>query len=166
VNGAGRARGFTLIEVLVALIIVAFGMGAVMSALTSAADSIIRLREKTFAEWVGFNQLAATRLKALLPVTGSSDGDVDIANSRWHWQQRVEDMDVPGLKRITIQVRLAAAGDAAPTNAGKGTAGEAWLATVVGFRGDAIQSPLDVIANWDGGATAPPASKPAGAAGN
>jgi general secretion pathway protein I len=153
-------RGFTLIEVLVALVIVAFGMGAVMSALTSAADGIIRLREKTFAEWVGFNQLAATRLKSLLPVTGSSDGDVDFGNVRWHWQQTVEDMDVPGLRRITIQVRLAAAGDTARSATGKSAAGEVWLATVVGFRGDAIRSPLDVIANWDSGSAQLPASPP------
>ena len=57
-----RCRGFTLLEVLVALVIVAFGMGAVLSALSSSANNIAALREKTIAEWVGMNQIADVRL--------------------------------------------------------------------------------------------------------
>src|ERR1700694_5585676 len=56
------SRGFTLVEVLVAVVIVAFGMGAVLPALTSAADNVSRMREKSFAEWVALNQLATARL--------------------------------------------------------------------------------------------------------
>ena len=154
-----RARGFTLVEVLVALVIVAFGMGAVLAALSGAADSATRLREKTFAAWVGFNQLATQRLQATLPSDGEQAGEVDFAGSRWHWQQTVAATDVPGLKRITIRVRHAdsdAVGAAAP----KGSlATEAWVATVMGFRGDAIQTPLDVVPNYDGagGPNPPPA---------
>ena len=102
-------RGFTLIEVLVALVIVAFGMGAVLAALSSAAESVMRLREQSFAEWVGFNQLATTRLKATLPATGTTSGDVEFAATHWQWQQTVTKMDIPGLMRITIRVRSATA---------------------------------------------------------
>ena len=155
---ARRVRGFTLIEVLVALIIVALGMGAVMTALTSAAQSTMQLREKSFAEWVGLNQLSTVRLNHALPVTGKSEGEIDFANSSWHWQQEVSDMDVPGLKRIVIQVRHA--GDKVPK--------DLWLATVVGFRGDAVSTPLGVMADWDsaqlpaggGGAGATPGGPP------
>jgi general secretion pathway protein I len=167
----GRGRGFTLIEVLVALLIVAFGMGAVLSALSSAADSTMRLREKTFAEWVGFNQLSTARLNRTLPANGSQEGEVDFAGTRWHWLQTVTDMDVPGLKRITIQVRhadaaasaasatsTASAAGAASAASAAGAAGSAaggdWLAAVMGFRGDAIATPLDVLAGWDGAAGA------------
>jgi general secretion pathway protein I len=136
-----RARGFTLIEVLVALIIVALGMGAVMTALTSAAQNTIQLREKSFAEWVGLNQLSTVRLNRPLPVTGTSEGEIDFANSTWHWQQDVSDMEIPGLKRIVIQVRHA--GDKVPK--------DLWLATVVGFRGDAVSTALGVMADWDNG---------------
>ncbi len=149
-------RGFTLIEVLVALVIVAFGMGAVLTALTSAADNVIRMREKTFAEWVGLNQLATERLQATLPATGTKNGDVDFAGTRWHWQETVENMDVPGIRRLTIQVRYADSNAAQPAK--PATDKTSWLATVIGFRGDAVQSPLDLLADWDGAtaATAPP----------
>jgi hypothetical protein len=48
-------------------------------------------------------------------------------------------MEVPGLKRIVIQVRRA--GDNVPK--------DRWLATVVGFRGDAIRTARGVMSYWD-----------------
>jgi general secretion pathway protein I len=150
--------GFTLVEVLVALVIVAFGMGAVLTSLTSAADNVTRMREKTFAEWVGMNQLATERLQATLPATGSKDGDVDFAGRRWHWQETVENIDIPGIRRLTIQVRYADSTAAQPASSKPATDKASWLATVIGFRGDAGQSPLDLLSDWDGGGAgmAPP----------
>jgi general secretion pathway protein I len=150
---SSRPRGFTLIEVLVALVIVALGMGAVLSSLTSAADSETRMREKTFAEWVGLNQLATERLQARMPTIGKKESDVDFAGSRWHWQETVENMDVPGMLRITIQVRHADSNQSQSTTAKATEAKTDWLATIMGFRGDAIQTPVDVLANWDGAGT-------------
>ena len=144
-----RRAGFTLIEVLVALMIVALGMGAVLSALSSAADNTIRLREKSFATWVGLNQLAATRLKQVFPSRGKSEGEVEFANAHWHWQQQVEDMQIPGLKRITIEVRYADA-PGARTGAKAAATSERsdWLATVTGFRGDAMSAPQGTLSGW------------------
>ena len=154
--------GFTLVEVLVAMVIVALGMGAVLAALTSAADNVTRMREKTFAEWVGLNQLTDERLQATVPATGGKEGDVEFAGSRWHWQETVEGMDVPGLKRITIQVRHADSKQAQPAATKVTAVSVSWLATVMGFRGDAIQTPLDVLANWDGAGATSPAPTPGG----
>ncbi len=151
-----RGRGFTLVEVLVALVIVALGMGAALKALSSAADSTARLREKTFAEWVGFNQLSTARLTAGVPAAGKLEDDVELAGFRWHWQQTIEDADVPGLKRITIRVRHADEGGT-PDGAKEGN----WLATVVGFRGDALQSPQSELSGWDDAGHPQPPPNPA-----
>ena len=154
----GRApRGFTLIEVLVALVIVAFGMGAALKALTSAADSTARLREKTFAAWIALNQLATERLGTGAQKTSNQEAEVDYAGSRWHWQQIVEDMEVPGLKRITVRVRHsnqkgkidADSDQSSSSTTTSKSQDEDWLATVVGFRGDSLEYPQSELTGWD-----------------
>ena len=152
--------GFTLVEVLVALVIVAFGMGAVLSALTSSADTVTRMREKTYAEWVGLNQLATERLQAAVPSTATKEGDADFGGTRWHWQETVENMEVPGVKRLTIRVRHTDSSTSQPPAAKSAADKNSWQATVVGFRGDAMQSPLDMLPDWDGGGAAAAPGQP------
>jgi general secretion pathway protein I len=143
-----RQHGFTLVEVLVALVIVAFGMGAVLAALSSSANNAVALRDRTLAQWLALNQLTTTRLATAAPSDGDTEGDVDsFANAPWHWHQKVEDMDVPGVKRVTVQVRRVDTNDAA-------AAQDSWLATVVGFRGDAVARPDGNLPSWTGNAFA------------
>jgi type II secretion system protein I len=152
-------------EVLVALVIVAFGMGAVMSSLTSAANNTQWLREKSFAEWVGLNQLALARLGRNPPGTAKLEGDAEFAGLKWHWVQQATDMQIPGVRRIVIQVR-----HADEPMAGNGPKPpEDWLATVTGFRGDAIGSPQGTLGGWDSApalATGAPGTGTPGAGGS
>ena len=125
-------RGFTLIEVLVALAIVTVGMAAVLGTLTSSADTVAYLRDKTFATWVALNQIATTRLSVQTP-TGKSDGDVDFAGRKWHWQQVVTALQVPGMARIEVSVRPA---DVKVSDDDRG-----WYTTMSGLYGDAVAQP-------------------------
>ena len=134
-----RARGFTLIEVLVALVIVAVGMAAVMSALTSSADVLQSLRERTFAQWVALNRIATLRLSGQVPAAGDTEGEVDFASRHWHYRQQVIATQVPGTVRIDLSVRPAEV---------KADAEHAWTATVSGVYGNAITPPNPIDPNW------------------
>jgi general secretion pathway protein I len=107
-------RGFTLLEVMVALVVVALGMSALLETLNQSANNVMALRSKTVAEWIAMNQIALTRLNLNAPGTGTTQGDVqNCANGNWHWQQQVSAVDaVPGLFTITVSVRRT--GTAAP----------------------------------------------------
>ena len=67
-------RGFTLVEVLVALIIVALGSAAMLSALASSARAAERIRERMIAGFVAMNRLTETRLEPEFPGVGRREG--------------------------------------------------------------------------------------------
>ena len=132
-----RARGFTLIEVLVALTIVAVGMAAVMTAINSSAETVSYLRDKTFANWVAMNKIATIRTSGQQPAKGDTNGDIDFADHKWHWHMEVVATDVPGLVRMDVRVRPAES---------KADEDSGWLTTVSGIYGSAV-------GRYDGGQT-------------
>lgn len=146
-TGTRRARrGFTLVEVLVALAIVAIGMAAVLETLGSSANTIMYLRDKTFAQWVALNQIANMRLTAeqqnQSPQVGDTDGDVDFADRKWHWRQEITATELPGIVRIDVMVR--------PSDApGDDTHG--WYTTVSGMYGDEVAPARGDTPTWGNG---------------
>ena len=140
-----RNRGFTLIEVLVALVIVAVGMSVLMGALSSSARTVFYMQDKIFAEWVALNQIATVRIglqQGQIPPVGTSNGDLDFANRSWHWRQDVVASQVPGINRIDFKVR--------PKEV-KGGDDDSWYVTVSGLAGNALGTPGSATAmvNWD-----------------
>ena len=134
-----RCGGFTLVEVLVALAIVTVGMAAVLGTLSSSADTLSYLRDRTFAQWVGLNQIATLRLSGQQTPTGNSDGDTDFGGRKWHWRQEVVATQIPGVVRIDIKVR--------PSEV-KGDDDHGWFTTVSGIQGDALGVPNGYQPDW------------------
>lgn len=134
-----RARGFTLIEVLVALAIVTIGMAAVMSALNSSASTLTYLRDKSFSQWVAENKIANTRISGAAPSVGNSSGDVDFAGRSWHWRMEVVATEIPGMVRMDVHVRPADV---------KGDDNGPWFTTMSGLYGDAVGLPNGYQPAW------------------
>ncbi|MSQ92139.1 MAG: type II secretion system protein GspI [Gammaproteobacteria bacterium] len=100
-----RLRGFTLIEVVVALAIVALGMFAVFKAIGDTTSNIGYLRDRSMAAWIADNRITEIRLSGEFPSVDRTEGDVDFAGRRWHWAATVSQTPVEGLRRIDIKVR-------------------------------------------------------------
>ena len=149
-----RSVGFTLIEVLVALAIVAIGMAAVLGALTSSASTVLYMRDKTLAQWVALNHIAEQRLQnqaGQVPQTGKSDGDVDYAGSKWHWHQEIVATAVQGMVRLDVRVR--------PSDS-KADDDHGWYVTLSGIIGDAVAAPRGDMPLWGTGMTTPAPGQP------
>ncbi|MEJ2515832.1 MAG: type II secretion system minor pseudopilin GspI [Gammaproteobacteria bacterium] len=133
-------RGFTLLEVLVALAIVAFGVVAAFNGIIQMAHSTARLQERAKADWIAMNQIAEIRLSGDFPDVSEFDGSVEFAGQPWRWEATVSETGVEDLRRIDMRVALEEIPDDVVTivtgfisrRAGPPSAGVDWWGTNVG----------------------------------
>ena len=133
-----HGRGFTLIEVLAALVIVSLGMLGGIEAVSQTAHNDSYLRDKMLAHWVAMNRLTEVRLDGQAPKVDKTSDEVEMAGRRWRWTMTVTQSPLPSVRRIDISVR--------PSEAKEGTS----LAFVTGFYGTAIAQPGTVAIMWQG----------------
>jgi general secretion pathway protein I len=106
---ARSCRGFTLVEVLVALMIVAIGLAGLMTAVSGAARTSGYLRDKTLAQWIALNRLAEVRLTVNKLGQNTDAGELDFANRTWHYDTRYFDTSIASMKRVVVRVWLGSA---------------------------------------------------------
>lgn len=102
-----RASGFTLVEVMVALAVVAVALPALMFSLHQQIDGTAYLRDKSFARMVASNRLNEIRLIARAKQQlekGSDSGTAELAGREWQWQTTTTETVVPNFYRIEIEV--------------------------------------------------------------
>jgi len=103
---AKSKAGFTLIEVLVALAILAVALGALIRGGSTATANAAHLRDKTFAEWVALNQIAEQQVAPVWPGTGRRTGSSMMANREWQWEQVIEGTEDGDVRRLTVSVTV------------------------------------------------------------
>lgn len=134
-----HCRGFTLVEVVVALAIIAIGMLAVFKTIGDTVNNVTYLRDRTFAGWIADNRITEIRLSGEMPSVDETDGELDYAGRHWHWITRVSQTPVEGLRRIDVSVRR------------EGDADDSALVTLAGFVGATATAAPQSGLSWNRG---------------
>ena len=99
-----QSRGFTLVEVMVALAIIAIALTAVAAKMGRMVDTSNAMRERTYASWIAQNKITELRLANTLPEVSSTSGDIDFANSNWEWRAVVSESGIENLYRVDVTI--------------------------------------------------------------
>ena len=110
-----RQRGFTLLEVMVALVIVALGLMAAFGQVNQSLTVASRLREKTLANWVAVNQMTRLRLLGEFPAIGTRSDEVEMARTTWRYTIKVVKTPLAALRRVDISIAFGDRPDAVVT---------------------------------------------------
>jgi general secretion pathway protein I len=100
-------RGFTLVEVMVALAVVAVALPALLVALSQQVDATAYLRDKSMAQLVAANKLVELRILARARQTlleGRDSGVSEMAGRDWYWWIESKATDMPKFRRLQIDI--------------------------------------------------------------
>ena len=86
---AANSRGFTLIEVVIALAVAALGLAAVTAAVSQMIDAGRSMRQRTYASWIAQNKITEMRLASVVPEVSSTSGEIEFASLDWSWRATV-----------------------------------------------------------------------------
>jgi len=104
-------QGFTLLEVMIAVIIFMLVAVAATDVASQSADGILRMTDKTLAQMVAENRYNKIKIAGGLPAKGITRDTVELADREWHITTEVEDHDfkmpIPDTRKIEIRVAYA-----------------------------------------------------------
>lgn len=101
---ANSQTGFTLLEVLVALVILAVTMAAVSRTASSSINHVEALRIRVIADWVAQNRLAQHQARGDYPQPGIQTGSEEQAGKTYPWQEEIIATPNPTMRRIIVNV--------------------------------------------------------------
>jgi general secretion pathway protein I len=102
-----QSRGFTLLEILVALAVLAIALAAAFGLLGQSIDTAAALRDRTLAQWVAEDRLAWHQITRNYPPIDTTEGTAEMGGRSWRWQEQVSATPAAKLRRIDITVTAA-----------------------------------------------------------
>jgi general secretion pathway protein I len=133
-----------LVEVLVALMVVAIGLAALMVAVSGTARSSAYLRDKTLAQWIALNRITEVRLNVTKFGQNTDKGELVFAGRTWHYDTRYFDTSIATMKRVVVRVYE-----------GNAKAKGNPLAETTGFLGKSFNQPGTTTVEWNQPITPP-----------
>ena len=98
------STGFTLIEVLVALTILAIALAAASRAASVATDSAREARLRTIATWVAQNRIAELTATKIFPTAGTTNGRAQMAGIDFEWRQLTSETPNAAFRKIELSI--------------------------------------------------------------
>ena len=106
-----HSQGFTLIEVLIALSIIAIALTALFKATSENIAITSRLKEKSISHWVAMQGVASIQLN-LVPIVPHQDITqvTTMLGQRWYWRAKLSQTSIAKMQRILVTVSQKPAG--------------------------------------------------------
>ncbi|MFV8572557.1 type II secretion system minor pseudopilin GspI [Marinobacter sp. SBS5] len=99
-----RQKGFTLLEVLIALLVFSLIATAAAEVGSQYISSFERVRDKTLAGWIAENRINELRLQETLPGTSENSQDSEFGTYRWQVTTVVQGTAEPSMRRVEVTV--------------------------------------------------------------
>jgi general secretion pathway protein I len=99
-----RSSGFTLLEILIALVVLALAMGSLIKAASDYTGNQSHLRDRTLAMWVARNVLVQFQLDGEWPNVGERKGTLEMGHQEWRWLATISQTEERRLRRLDVDV--------------------------------------------------------------
>ena len=99
-----KQQGFTLLEVLIALAVLAIALAAAIKSVSSHVSNLVYLKERSLAHWVGLNALTELRVSGQWPSSGDIKGDESMAGREFQWVITVTEVEGGDVRRLDVRV--------------------------------------------------------------
>jgi general secretion pathway protein I len=101
---ARAERAFTLLEVLVALLILSIALTAMGVTMGRMFANASLMRERTYASWIAQNLIVQLRAEGTTPEEGTDSGEVEFASVEWAWETEISETGIDNLLRVDVTV--------------------------------------------------------------
>lgn len=103
--------GFTLIEVLLALAIIAIALTALLKATAQNIENTQRIKEKAISHWIAMQGVSMIQLN-LIQLTQSQESTqvTTMFGQRWYWRTKISSTPFNKIQQISISVSLKQSG--------------------------------------------------------
>jgi len=106
-----QQRGFTLLEILVALTVLAIALSASLAAVSQYTKQVTELKQRTIAHWVAMNEINRLRVTEAFANSGEKSGKQAMANTTWAWKYTITkppglDTSKVDMRQVTVEVTL------------------------------------------------------------